>query len=1064
MVESSVTISSESADSHHNPERAESPIANPVSSEGYNLIVVVKSLSLNDFREDVQRMLRIVMVLGESEVNIEGTENEINQQRRGNAVRIPCANAEELKQYLTQHNLDVVISHEGMELGRTIVQLAEVNLTAFEPPEFEPTVVSKIFTLQHGTSEVGTIHLILKTDLERSSVELNSSKIENDTVLFIVNDSSKRRSSEHQEETMRQMLTCMKCNALRSPSDISCRYELIDGILANCETPKRDVDLEMIKRKIEQIEREAKLYPAGKQQEPSKDPEGDRYCNTCGGYTVTGVTCNPLLSQLEPVQVYPIGSGKRFEEFTPSKMPIAATHISELDFTGARNNPTGAYNYNFNTIQQQENKMCPTSVGIRHCQRCGLNLDWLPLHAHCPKCGFKCQPERPASPRPKADELTPSVMNSWLGSFEFGEIQRRHSSIVATGRSVSLEEKPCPLCRLRGGRCPDCERRKSMAQQDNIAQNSTNQSSTSDSEILNRKAYDRPKTRQSLRDRFSGMPKKITKSARMADLKKVYGEETSPKQGKSSRRSTRSSLVSLNVEEILKKADTHKRKVVSDGVQSVELRKVGSKSKNSTSDTLDKGCSVISAAQIRKNQRVLLRRIRKQNQGKYSYLYGNRYPGIVVGHRECVHRGNPVPPHMGWQWNVSTPGIGRIRKGWRPGAVRKPIKELMRHFLVSYPLDNIPVSRKGTRKLNVAENDADPAKQEPTLQIEKRNGEYVIVMKPLKDSKTLKSAQDPYLSCPPIRLKLAKDPNVGKLYQLRNALKVKGFTLCGCADLGSCTHRSDKEKKLITQELRRQSKRLGLPRNTEIKEVPVESESDLDLEFTPPSAMLNSGVRKPDVVCTETQYCEADYKVQTPADKLKSKPGRVDPRDMKVARKMGKSVGRVDPRDTKVAGKMSKSVGRVDPRDTKVAGKVSKPVGRADLRDTKAVGNVSTPVGRTDLRDTKAAAGRVNLGRGLDKGDAKGDKKANGGKTPVKGTGGAIGKFAGIPVAAVGATLKQCRPEPICDTSRYCTSTPAPYCCQPMSMGYNCQMTNACYTSSCAPAVCGYNACCAGCM
>ncbi|XP_058451167.1 uncharacterized protein LOC131430311 isoform X2 [Malaya genurostris] len=1029
MVESEETASSASLRHLDDLKKAEFPDNDIAASESYNLIILVKSLELVDSRNDVQRKLRITMMLGDSEVEIVGTESEINQQRQGNAVSIPCENAEQFKQYLLNHDLEVAIKHEDVELGRSSIHLAEVNLATFDPAEFEPTVISKTFPLEHSSAKIGTIHLILKTDREKSNVELNASKIENDSLLFIVNDSPKRRSSEYQEETIRQMLTCLKCNALRSPSEISCRYELIDGILANCERSKQDPDLEMMKRKIEQIEREARLYPAGKVQEPPKEPEEDRFCNTCGGYTVTGVTCNPLLRQLEPVQIYPEGSAKRFEEFEPSKHAIGAARISEPNFVsrrraGSRNSLLRGEDNTFNTIphqDHQDHKICPRSVGTRFCQRCGLNLDWIPLQAHCPKCGFKCHPKRPGSPLPKADELTPSVMNSWMGDFEFGDIQRRHSSaLVAGGRSASLDGRHCPICRLRGGKCPDCERRKLPEQNGNTAQNSSTQSSTSDSEILARKAINRPKTRQSLRDRFSSTPKKITKATRMAHLKKAYGEEADSKHEKSGRRSTRSSVVSLNVEEILKKADAHKNKIISGGIQSVELRKVGSRSRNSTSDTLDRGCSILSAAQIRKNQRSLLRRIKKQNSGKYSYRYGNRYPGISVGHRECILRGNPVPPHMGWQWNVSTPGIGRIRKGWRPGAVRKPIKELMQHFLVSYPLDNIPVSKRGKSLLKKGETETDPTKQKPTLQIVKRNGEYVVVMNPLKDAATLKTAQDPYLACQPIRFKLAKDPNMGKLYQLRNALKVKGFTLCGCPEIESCTHRSEKEKKLLKQELRKLSKRFGLARSTEIKDVPVDSESELDLEFTPPSAMLKTGTRKPDVVCTETQYCEEDYKVQIPADKLKCKPGRVDPRDMNAA-------GRV-------------KVGRGLDKDSSKGG--------------KGVGKGGAGKGGAG----KGGVGKGGAGKGATGKDGAGKDGAGKGAAGKGGSSRTTGKFAGIPVGAVGARIKPCQAEVICDTNRFCA--PAQYCYPTMSTGYSCQVANSCYTSPCAPAaVCGYNAC-----
>ncbi|XP_053685819.1 uncharacterized protein LOC128735355 [Sabethes cyaneus] len=854
---------------------------------GYNLIVLLKSLTLelDESGENGPRAFNIYLSLGDSApIEISGTVSDINDQRSGYAISVPCENPAEFKDYLTKNNLRIVMKQNGIEIGGVNVHLVELNLASFDPPNFEPTIISKKFSIVHNSSTIGTIHLILKTDIVRSVTELRASRIEDDSIVYIVNDTPERRSSEYQEDTMRKLLTCEKCSGLRSPSEISCRYELIDGILAHTEGPKQDMDFEMMKRKIEQIEREAKLYPVGQQQELPKESTNNRICNNCGGITVTGATCGRV-PWMAGDSGYPDGSAKRF--FPPGDVDVTATtRISEPNFAhsfGGEMRPMQprSNSYPLRTIQQPDTGyLCPTSVGFRHCERCGLNMDWLPLHATCPKCGYRSQPPRTRSPEPAMYEISPSRMNSRLEDFEFIEPQKRQS-LAASGRSLSLEVRPCPLCRLRGGRCPDCERRASLGRQDKT--NSTTQSSTSDSEMLARKASERPKTRQSLRHRFEGMPKKLSKAARLSQLQKVYGDDEQRKPEKSSPRSARSSVVSLNVEDILKKSKVHAKKMITDGVPSIEVRKFGSDL--NVMDKLDRGCSAISAKQIRKNQRSLLRQIKKQNRGKYSYKYGNRYPGIVAGHRECILRGNPVPPHMGWRWDINTPGIGCVRKGWRPGAVRKPIKELMQHFLVHYPLDNVPVSRRGKRSLKMDETKMEQTKQKHTLQIVKRNGQYSIVMNPLKDSQTLKTAQDPYLACEPIQFKLTKDPNMSKLYQLRNALKVKGFTMCGCSEFESCSHRNEKEKKLMAKEMRKLSKRLGLAVTTELKDIPVESESELDLEFTPPSAMLKSGVRKPDVVCTETQYCVEDYKVQIPTDKLKcSSSGRADPWD--VAREL----------------------------------------------------------------------------------------------------------------------------------------------------------------------------------
>ncbi|XP_062551350.1 uncharacterized protein LOC134216496 [Armigeres subalbatus] len=990
--------------------------------ESYSLVAIIEALVLPNVQNDDPRTLDICLVLGNVETKLNGTLADFNGQRRGTALGAPASNSEEFLQFLVNNNLFIVFTIDSAELGQATIPLVSTNLASFAPPVFEPTIVKGVYPISLGSSLNGNISLVLKTDRTKMSTNLSGSKHEDeDSMLYIVNDAPPRQSAEYQDDVMRQLLTCKKCNALKSPSEISCRYELIDGILVNKEYPKKDLDLETMKKKIERIEREAKLYPVGQEQELPKEPTNERFCNTCGGFSVTGKTCTEWKSCGIPLMEagfrYPEGSAKRFSQTAAMGTTENVNRISEPNFNSTRitresSNYGRSESFPLHSIQPQTtNILCPKSVGHRFCDHCGLNLDWLPLNSGCPKCGHKCPTKYTTDVSSTFHETMPNRLNSWMGSLEFLNPEPRRPS-TGTLRSASVNEmaKQCPICRIRGGCCPDCKQRSSTAPNP-IEQHSTTHSSTSDSEMLPRRVLERPKTRPSLRDRFNGFPKKMDKATRLSGLLKAYGDTGAKQLESSKRRSTGSSILSLNVEEILQKSGTQKTKIVSGGVESVELRKVNSKPESFNGKTLNK-CETPSRAQIRKNQRSLLRRIKKQNCGRYSYRYGQRYPGIVIGHRECIQQGRQVPPHMGWMWNVKTPGIGKIRKGWRPGAVKKPIKELMQHFLVSYPLDNIPVSKKGGRNLIIAEKGSTSTKQKPTLQIVKKNGEYCIVMNPLKDSETLKTAQDPYLSCEPIRFKLAKDPNVGKLYQLRKALKVKGFTMCGCPALESCEHRSEKEKKLLKKEIRKLSKCLGLPKSIELKDVPSDSESELDLEFTPPSAMLQTGLRKPDVVCTETQYSVDDYKVQVPADKLKCKPGREDSRDI------GKGV--------KGKGGLGMSKNGKDGKDGK---------GGKDGSKGGAGGKGAGSKGGAGGKGAGSKAGAATKVGASSKSGAAGRNKA-----PVH-------RPEGGQVLIMKDVCR--RPNP-CAPSQYCPTATA-------VCGY--QSTNVCYTPQCAPAV----ACCDPC-
>lgn len=78
-TQSSITLSEENdASSEKNDNTA---------SDGYNLIVLLKSLTLNVFSEEDPRELKILIALGNSEpIEIFGTATEINHQHSGYAI------------------------------------------------------------------------------------------------------------------------------------------------------------------------------------------------------------------------------------------------------------------------------------------------------------------------------------------------------------------------------------------------------------------------------------------------------------------------------------------------------------------------------------------------------------------------------------------------------------------------------------------------------------------------------------------------------------------------------------------------------------------------------------------------------------------------------------------------------------------------------------------------------------------------------------------------------------------------------------------------------------------
>lgn len=55
--------------------------------EGYSLVILIKSLVMVEVPEIDTRTLNICITLGETETKLSGTMAEINEQRRGSAIR-----------------------------------------------------------------------------------------------------------------------------------------------------------------------------------------------------------------------------------------------------------------------------------------------------------------------------------------------------------------------------------------------------------------------------------------------------------------------------------------------------------------------------------------------------------------------------------------------------------------------------------------------------------------------------------------------------------------------------------------------------------------------------------------------------------------------------------------------------------------------------------------------------------------------------------------------------------------------------------------------------------------
>ncbi|XP_003436105.2 uncharacterized protein LOC11175695 [Anopheles gambiae] len=632
-----------------------------------------------------------------------------------------------------------------------------------------------------------------------------------------------------------------------------------------------------------------------------------------------------------------------------------------------------------------------TKSSIRCCERCKACLDWLPEACCCPKCGYK--PKKQAS---RSRFSLPAYFNAPSVAIDQHRPDEQDSSLRGSDTMVASSDS-CRLCNICKTRCIDCANQISQ-QGDRTSTSSFSTGPRQSKHItqVHRRstvanvAAARPMTRRPWRTereaKASGSAVGLDngQGKRKEQMQQVYGSK-----GQQDLKSGHNTAVNANV----KQRPT--------------------------------------AKQIRKQYNATVRKIKHQNRNLYSYRFGKRHPGIVVGHRTCMKRDPLVPAHMGWQWDVCPPGIGKRRPGWRPGAVRRPIMQLMQHFLKCYPLDNVPVTKRKSVGFQGAEREEDgDKKQRPTLHITRKHGEYAITMHPLKDSATLQTTDDPYLPCKPIKFKLAKDPQRTKLYLLRDALKRKGLPLCGCKELTDCGHCTEREKRLLAEEIRRSSKVLGLSAKTSIADIPSGSESELDVEFTPPSAIIRPDMKRPDVVVAETQYNVQDFQLKPVGDEKDGKG--------KAAAAAGRGHGKGDGAGSKstnqkgAAGSKKGAAGGPDAGGTKVRISVTKAKGAAGKGPGGGAAKGNEPGGRGNKnasRPSQQGAGAVGEGAG-----SRPNQRAANGKGPGDGHGTKVnvqqrsalsrGKQIGMDSSLVCDRIPQAVPQSLmvgcCPTVAYC--------------------------------------------
>ena len=202
---------------------------------------------------------------------------------------------------------------------------------------------------------------------------------------------------------------------------------------------------------------------------------------------------------------------------------------------------------------------------------------------------------------------------------------------------------------------------------------------------------------------------------------------------------------------------------------------------------------------------------------------------------------------MGWLWNVKNPGKNKILKGWRPGAVPKIISKIIKkHY-------NQPLPVKEPVKM-----------QKPTLRVEKKDGEYTVTMSPVIDFKQ-GSKCDLIKEIEPIVFKISKTPERKLRSEAKKILKARGVEKkCDCRCIKDCKCLTDIEKCLLNCELKKVSIELSLKPDLDLRDLETTSDSEIDMDFTPPSALKKMNpckrIKPAKVSIASTQYNNADIK------------------------------------------------------------------------------------------------------------------------------------------------------------------------------------------------------------
>ncbi|XP_022211564.2 uncharacterized protein LOC111066922 [Drosophila obscura] len=417
----------------------------------------------------------------------------------------------------------------------------------------------------------------------------------------------------------------------------------------------------------------------------------------------------------------------------------------------------------------------PEIKPIRFCPVCLTNMSWMPKFASCPKCGIKPMPvveERHKEKKLTADQILLEFLGKPPANIDDYCVDPCDKAAKDKDAGGTDECPPCRCTCKFGKLCAHCRIRKLCA---DIFKTDQVQAKC-------------PKVEPQPTEDFCVVNKSSSEDCRPY-LAKVFSE----------------------LRDLYDIKDTKK---LSDFDENCELKKTKEEEEPHKTSRKD----------VRKN--ISKDNLKKMTTRKPLYIPGDgKRPTntrTVTGrHKHCVRQPGGVSRDHGWAWSSS---YEARKMGWRPGAIRRPIKKLMKFFLVDSTRES------AFKKCKAAEAEALAKElQQPVLNVCKKNGEIFITLRPLS---TLGMRQKP------ITFRVVKSELAVALRHIKRILKDKGFRKCTCRQtLMMCTCRNTMEKQQLFRALNKECQRHCIAPCADQLILTDTSESDMEFDFdvTPPA-------------------------------------------------------------------------------------------------------------------------------------------------------------------------------------------------------------------------------------